>query len=165
MKRQTKIVILTAILIFILAACGGAEPSVELPVVQSMNGGDEIVSEPQSATSHETMVDEQGNVSVSVTPINLSDLDTSLDFEVVMDTHSIDLGMDLATLATISMDNGRSVSASLWDATPGGHHVSGVLSFPVTVDDAPLLDDATRLTMTIRDVDVPERIFTWDVVN
>ena len=82
-----------------------------------------------------------------------------------MNTHSVELGMDLATLATLEVDNGRFVSATLWDATPGGHHVSGILSFPVTIDDALLLVEATRLTMTIRDVDAPERIYTWDVVN
>ena len=165
MKRQTQIVTIIAILILFLTACGGAEPTADLPVVQSINGSDEIMSEPQSATSHETMVDEQGNVSVSVTPINLSGPDTSLDFEVAMETHSVDLGMDLATLATLEADNGRSVSATLWDATPGGHHVSGTLSFPATADEALLLDNATRLTMTIRDVDAPVRVFTWDVVN
>ncbi len=49
---------------------------------------------------------------------NLSDAETSLDFEVAMNTHSVDLGMDLATLATLSADNGRSVSATLWHAIP-----------------------------------------------
>jgi len=165
MKRQTQIVTVTAILIIFLTACGGAEPTADLPVVQSMNGSDAVMSESESASSHETMVDEQGNVSVEVTPINLNQADTSLDFEVVMNTHSVDLGMDLASLATLEADNGRSVSATLWDATPGGHHVSGTLSFPVTADEALLLDNATRLTMTIRDVDAPERVFTWDVVN
>lgn len=165
MKRQTQIVTVTAILIIFLTACGGAEPTADLPVVQSMNGSDAVMSESESASSHETMVDEQGNVSVEVTPINLNQADTSLDFEVVMNTHSVDLGMDLASLATLEVDNGRSVSATLWDATPGGHHVSGTLSFPVTADEALLLDNATRLTMTIRDVDAPERVFTWDVVN
>jgi hypothetical protein len=45
----------------------------------------------------------------------------------------------------------------------GGHHVGGTLSFPASVDGVSLLDGARVLTMTIRDVDIPERIFTWQL--
>jgi hypothetical protein len=176
MKRKTPFLFISFFLISILTACGESknEAAIELPepatpselqVLQSSNSENELTHASQAATEYETLVDEQGNVTVSVAPINLSNTATSLDFAVVMDTHSVELGMDLAALATISMDNGRSVSATLWDATPGGHHVSGVLSFPAWVDEVFLLDDATRLTITILDVDGPERVFTWDVVN
>jgi hypothetical protein len=73
--------------------------------------------------------------------------------------------MNLATLATLMTDNGRNVTATLWDAVPGGHHVSGVLSFPGTEDGTAVLDGATQLTLTIRGVDAPERIFIWTLLN
>jgi hypothetical protein len=118
----------------------------------------------QPATG-ETLVDEQGEVSVAVTPLNLSAPADSLEFEVALDTHSVDLTMDLVTLATLTTDSGRTVEPTLWEAPQGGHHVSGVLSFPTEIDGTSLLDGTSRLTLTIRDVDVPERSFAWELSN
>lgn len=80
-----------------------------------------------------------------------------------MSTHSIDLSMDLATLATLTTDNGRTVQAMLWNAPSGGHHVSGTLSFPASVDGDLLLDGATKVILTIENVDASKRVFTWDL--
>jgi hypothetical protein len=107
--------------------------------------------------------DAQGQVEVAVTPLNLSDHNETLDFDVVMDTHSVDLSMDLATLATLSTDTGLTVNASAWSAPGGGHHASGALQFPAVVDGVSILDNASRLILTIRDVDAPERVFTWNL--
>ncbi len=104
---------------------------------------------------------EQGAVTVIVTPLNLNNPAETLEFEVAMDTHSVELDMDLAKLATLAADNGLSVNATTWDAPGGGHHVSGVLYFPSTVDGLPLLEGATTLTLTIQGVDAAERIFIW----
>jgi hypothetical protein len=111
----------------------------------------------------ESLVDEQGAVVVSVEPINLDEPDDTLDFQVGMNTHSIDLSMDLAELATLTTDTGKTVQAVLWDAPRSGHHVSGLLSFPARVDSAAVLDGASTLTLIIRDVDAPERVFTWSL--
>jgi len=105
--------------------------------------------------------DEQGAVTVAVTPLNLNSPGQTLDFEVAMNTHSVNLGMDLATLATLTADTGHTVRATGWDAPKGGHHVSGRLSFPASVDGAPLLNGAKKLTLTLQNVDAPERTFTW----
>ena len=56
-----------------------------------------------------TMMDEQGAIIVEITPINSSEARNSLNFNVKLTTHSIDLSMDLAALATLSSDNGSSV--------------------------------------------------------
>jgi hypothetical protein len=73
--------------------------------------------------------------------------------------------MDLASLATLEADNGLGVQAVLWDAPRGGHHVSGVLSFPTTTAGAKLLEGAYNLTLTIHDLDAPERSFSWSQSN
>ena len=109
----------------------------------------------------EVKVDEQGYVEFTVTPLNLNAPDGTLNFSVGLNTHSVDLSMNLASLATLEADNGLGVQATLWDAPRGGHHVSGILTFPTSVDGAILLDGATHLTLTIRDVDAPQRTFTW----
>lgn len=149
--------------ILLLAACSGAAVELAVPAATPSDTGAEEAAVQSSAISYETRVDDQGAVSVAVTPLKLDDTGSSLDFDVAMDTHSVDLSMDLATLATLTTDSGRSVSATLWDAVPGGHHVSGVLSFPATVDGTSLLEGASRLTLTIRNVDAPERVFAWNV--
>ncbi len=70
--------------------------------------------------------------------------------------------MDLAALATLTTDAGQAVPASLWDAPLGGHHVSGVLSFPSNIAGVPVLEGATRLTLTLINLDAAERVFTWE---
>ncbi len=163
MKRN---IVLIAGLIFVgfLAACG-SDSATQLPVVAA---AEEAVGEsaaPGQAAAWETAVDDQGAVTVAITPVDLGQEATTLAFEVVMDTHSVDLGMDLAALATMTADNGRSVTATLWDAVPGGHHVSGLLTFPAVVAGTAVLDGATELTLTITDVDAPSRTFTWSLPN
>jgi hypothetical protein len=55
------------------------------------------------------------------------------------------------------------VESTLWDAPLGGHHVEGKLIFPATKDGKPILEGATKLTLTIINVDAPTRIFEWDL--
>ena len=109
----------------------------------------------------EERLDVQGAVETVVIPLNLNSPTESLNFEVTLNTHSVDLGMDLATLASLETDNGLSVSAVTWDAPVGGHHIGGVLSFPTELDGSALLDNASRVTLIIRDVDAPMRAFSW----
>ena len=126
------------------------------------------VTEPEAAPDPadaagptETLVDEQGAVVVSVTPLTLDESALTLDFEVAMNTHSVDLSMDLAQLASVSTDGGQEATAGAWSAPLGGHHVSGILSFPAQRDGRSLLAGATRLTLTLEDVDASIRTFTW----
>ena len=107
--------------------------------------------------------DGQGAIIFEITPINLNTPAETIEFDIVLTTHSIDLGMDLATLATLTADTGVVVQATLWDAPRGGHHVAGKLIFPSTVDGKPFLDGATKLTLTIVNVDAPSRVFEWGV--
>jgi hypothetical protein len=110
-----------------------------------------------------TRLDEQGAVMVDVTPINLSNPVDSIEFEIGMNTHSVDLSMDLAAQATLKTDTGRTVAPLFWDGTTGGHHVFGKLVFPSQVDGKPLLEGASTLTLVIQNVDAPERTFTWQI--
>jgi hypothetical protein len=48
-------------------------------------------------------------------------------------------------------------------APGGGHHVAGKLLFPTTVDGTPLLKGATKVTLLLRNIDAPERVFTWEL--
>lgn len=110
-----------------------------------------------------TQSDAQGAVTVDVKPENLSKPGDKLIFDVSMNTHSVDLIMDLAQLAVLTTDTGKTIQAIQWDAPRGGHHVEGKLSFPTSQDGKNLLDGASSITITIKDVDVPARTFIWQL--
>jgi len=119
---------------------------------------------PNTAGSGEmTRLDEQGAVIFEVTPLNLGTPADTLEFDVAMNTHSVDLGMDLAQLATLSTDTGLTTQAKKWDATPGGHHIDGKLIFPSAQDGTSILEGATKLTLTIVNVDAASRVFEWEL--
>ncbi len=107
--------------------------------------------------------DSQGAVTVDVTPLNLDHPSDQIEFEVAMNTHMVDLSMNLAALATLTTDTGFSVPASAWDAPAGGHHVSGKLVFPAALNGKSILEGAGKLTLTILNVDAPSRIFEWQL--
>ena len=119
----------------------------------------------ESGFMTDTVTDEQGAVTVAVTPLNLNEPGETLDFEVVLDTHSVDLGMDLAERATLNTDAGLAVVPSAWEAPSGGHHVAGTLSFPAISDGKSTLEGAREVTLLIRDVDAGERHFSWMMVS
>lgn len=162
----------------ILAGCSAPvssstiQPSVELlattpslsPATPTQAATDQPV-QPSGAQAIQLaeLTDSQGAVTVIVKSLDLNSSQDKLDFEVALDTHSIDLSMDLAALATLTTDTGLSVQAAKWDALLGGHHVSGTLSFPSTLEGKAILDGASTLTLIIKDVDASERVFAWDL--
>lgn len=166
------------ILSLILAACGSnsailanqpeAQPASATPAQATLPPTDVPEVQPNQVTSNTDLQlpqlsDNQGAVEVVVRPLDLGSQAGKLAFEVALNTHSVDLSMDLATLSTLTTDTGLTVQADVWDAPRGGHHVSGTLSFPSSVDGKEILDGATKLTLTIKDVDAPERTFAWDL--
>ena len=108
-------------------------------------------------------VDRQGAVIVEVTPADLSGASDNLEFEIALNTHSVDLSMDLAALSALSTDTGLTVAATQWNGPRGGHHLSGTLSFPANQAVKSILTGAESLTLTIRDLDATTRSFKWDL--
>jgi hypothetical protein len=154
---------LISILIFslTLAACTGkSEPT---PMADQEN--DPSQGRPGTVSWKEgtTLVDDQGAVTVEITPLNPNNPGgETLDFQVTLDTHSVDLSMKLAELATLTTDTGKIVQAIKWDAPLGGHHVEGILSFPAIVNATQFLEEASTITLTLVNLDAPERIFIWE---
>jgi hypothetical protein len=155
MKR----ILLPAILILslVLSACSATSTPLQTDPQPDAVSGDSSSPSKDSAMR----IDQQGAIIVEITPLNLDAPTDTLEFNVVMTTHSIDLIMDLAKLSTLTTDTGVSVEAAIWNAPLGGHHVEGKLIFPTTKDGKPLLDGATKLTLTIMNIDTPTRIFEW----
>lgn len=163
MKQLT----ISLLLILILAACAPSQatsspptpqPTIVLTKEAAVPSGNDT-----NSSADLTRSDEQGMVMFEVTPINLATTANPLEFHIAMNTHSVDLSMDLATLATLTTDTGVTIRAEKWDAVPGGHHVSGKLIFPSTKDGKSILDGASKLTLTIVNVDAPSRVFEWQL--
>lgn len=153
MKRYLLPLLLTTALV--LAACSASDQASAEPAPAS--------EEAASANNTLTRSDVQGAVTVNVTPLNLDNPSDELEFDIALETHSVDLSMDLATLATLTTDTGITVQATKWDAPRGGHHVEGTLIFPATKDGKAILDNASELTLMIADVDALSRVFQWAV--
>ena len=160
---KTKIwVLLPVLAAILLAAC--ASPIEQPAPIQSVSsgGGQSDQSTVLTPAWEQTVqVDEQGAVMVEVTPLNLNVPGETLEFDIALNTHSVDLSMDLASLATLSTNTGISVQATNWDAPRGGHHVSGKLIFPSTIDGNTILEEANQIKIQIRNVDADIREYEW----
>ncbi len=161
MRLKTPLLLAITLVALLLAACS-SKPAVPtpLPATAPIQAATQAG---QAAASDLTRTDGQGAVEFAVTPLNLAAPGATLDFDVSMNTHSVDLGWDLAAQATLATDTGLQVIGQKWPVG-SGHHYEGTLSFPVTTGEGkPLLASAKTLTLTIRDTDVPERVFTWEL--
>ena len=131
-----------------------------------LTGGGELSkqTDAQPPSQDVSRVDRQGAVEVAVKPMNTGDgSDGVIRFDVTMNTHSVDLSMDLARLSTLANDLGIRLDAESWTGG-SGHHIRGQLDFLMyTPDGTPLIGDATEIILTIRDVDASERVFVWQV--
>ena len=146
-----KYLLLTIILIIVtglIAACNTA--AVQPETAQSQSDASSLFT---------TQSNNERAVTVEVTPLNLPQGGSTLDFEVAFETHSVDLGFDPAAISILRDDQGREYPAVAWEgAGPGGHHRSGVLRFE-------LPEPATKfIEVIIHDVaGVPERVFQWNL--
>lgn len=158
MKRSILVLTLTASLL--LTACAPNQTTPKVAAQAPANTGSENSN---SSAANLAQVDDQGAVTVEVTPTNLDQPGDMLQFDVAMNTHSVDLSMDLKTLATLTTDTGLTIQATNWDAPGGGHHVRGKLSFPATQSGKSILEGTKKLTLTITGVDNAIRTFTWNL--
>lgn len=155
MKNSKAITTLVLAFGLFLAACTSKTASIQPAIAPQLN-----------ATSSGLMkTDSQGAVTFNVNPINLDNPGDTLVFDVSMDTHSLDLSMDLATLAELTTNNGLTIQATAWDGPKGGHHAEGKLTFSINSDGISLLKSANELTLTIKNVDAPTRKFNWQLTK
>ena len=114
MRRLTTLVAITAAGV-VLAACGGATAATS--------------GTPSSSSARlVTRSVQAGGVKVAVTPTALDSKGAA--FKVAFDTHSVDLGMDMTRVATLTVA-GVDWPGPTWSGPgPGGHHREGTLRFP-----------------------------------
>ena len=101
---------------------------------------------------------EQG-VTVTVTPGSFAPDAKTWNFEIVLDTHSQDLGDDLVKSAVLVDGEGRQYKPTAWEgAAPGGHHREGVLRFN------PVSPPPQAIELQIRRPgETRTRVFRWEL--
>jgi hypothetical protein len=150
----------TLIILFIatgvIAACSGGATSPEVVQAQSEAAQAEL-----AVPSFETQSNDEQAVTVEVTPLNLAEGNTSLEFEIAFNTHSVDLSFDPAALSVLRDAQGGEYPATAWEGDPaGGHHRSGMLRFELP---NPPTDSVEVIIHNV--AGVPERVFHWNLVK
>jgi hypothetical protein len=129
------------------------------PVEQKVLVADTNQTEQPNFTQEwESKTDEQEGVTVTVTPvaIDISSQTTEWKFDIVLNTHSVELNQDLTEVATIVDDAGKEYKPLRWEgAEAGGHHREGMLVF------APINPYPRYLKLIIKSVGDVERLFSW----
>ncbi len=168
MTRQSVPVVLI-LLAALLAACSAAGTIAEVPKGSTNSdqaagsGSTEVPPPAGQANADLARTDSQASVEFVVTPLNLTASGETLDFDVSMNTHSVNLAWDLAAQSVLTADTGLEVKGLKWPVG-GGHHYAGTLTFPAkTADGKLLLEGAKTLTLTIREAGVAGRVFVWEL--
>jgi len=106
----------------------------------------------------ESKTDEQAEVTVTVTPLDLSSQSTEWKFNVVMNTHSVELDHDMEEVAAL-WSGGTSYKPLRWEgALPGGHHREGVLIFAAPAPTPQAID------LRFEGIGGVTKSFTWDIL-
>ncbi|MCL4302137.1 MAG: hypothetical protein KJ077_40975 [Anaerolineae bacterium] len=162
--KQAILLILIITVTGLLAACSSeATQSKESQtgVTQAQAVQPETAQTLPVAPTFERQSNDEKAVTVEVTPLNLPQGGSSLDFEVAFNTHSVELDFDPTAISVLRDDQGQEYPALAWDGGgPTGHHRSGTLRFKV-------FDHPTNFVeVVIRSVaGVPERVFRWNLTE
>ncbi|MBI5870987.1 MAG: hypothetical protein HZB44_08580 [Actinobacteria bacterium] len=108
-----------------------------------------------SSSSLEKQTREAGGVTVSATPQNVGDGEPAWSFQLVFDTHTVELDQDPA-LVSVLVANGKEYAPIAWEGSePGGHHREGILKFTAV---SPRPQD---IELIIREVGGSDQSFSW----
>lgn len=127
----------------------------DAPVQQAVQPSDESVSmqkQPETTEQSQTL----GAVDVKISAVRLNPGDEAV-FEIVLDTHSVNLEYNVAEISTLTEHKGKVHTAIGWTGGIGGHHLSGQLTF------GPVSADAESVTLTISGIEGETSKTTWTV--
>ena len=101
---------------------------------------------------------EGGEVAVIVTP-QILEVGKQPKFQIVFDTHSVNLDFDVGELTMLIDDKGNKYTNPVWEGTPReGHHRSGSVSFRET------LQETSQVKLVLQNISgIKERAFQWDL--
>lgn len=99
------------------------------PAVQKTPTIPEINQQANNSQKWETKIDDQANITVVITPLDLSPQSVEWKFDVGMNTHSVELDQDMTKIAVLIDDQGKEYRPLAWAGPTGGHHREGTLTF------------------------------------
>ena len=99
-------------------------------------------------------ISSEGSVEITVRPMNLAA--NTWDFEVTLNTHSVELNEDLVKASILIVD-GKEYKPTSWEGDPaGGHHREGILKFGAPAS------QLKSTTLKINQIGgIEERSFSW----
>lgn len=101
-------------------------------------------------TSFQTSTSNENNVEFQVTPLSPS------EFQIAINTHSVELDFDLTQISTVYDDAGNTYKPLKWEGSePSGHHRNGILKFS-SID-----KNAKSIKLVI--IDSTKREFSWNL--
>jgi len=127
------------------------------PADQKMKNPPKDGQQTDNPQKWETKIDDQANVTIVVTPTDLSPQSMQWKFDIDMNTHSVELDQDPLQITTLVDDKGHVYKPISWNgAGPGGHHREGVLLFNA-INPTPRL-----VEINIKGIGgIQERTFQW----
>ena len=115
-----------------------------------LNNNVNRVNQYTKQSAFQTLTSNENNVEFQVTPLSAS------DFQIAINTHSVELDFDLTEISTLYDDIGNTYKPSKWDGSaPGGHHRNGILKF------SEINKNAKSIKLVINDG--TEREFRWNL--
>ena len=116
-----------------------------------------IKNETADINKLEPQENNEGGISVSVAPQNISAGASIWDFQISLSTHSVDLSEDLAQASSLFDDKSNEYKPVQWEGSPlGGHHREGILKF------SPIVPIPRSIKLEIRGIgSITKRIFEW----
>lgn len=162
--ERARVPIVSAIIVLavlLLAGCAGGlfegQTSLSTPATQPGQSAAETQPSASGWDLSPRRNDARGVV-IDVQPLGLGADQEVWEFNVALNTHSVNLDYNLTEVAVLRCERGQEYKPVSWEGSPpGGHHRQGVLRF------ASLDHPSSFLELVIQDVaGVSERIFRWE---
>lgn len=120
-------------------------------------GAVRVIAESHAAElGYAPQISNERGVKVTVAPQGILSAAKTWDFQVVLETHTRDLGDDLAKSSLLIADGKQYLPLGWEGAPPGGHHRKGLLRFKAIIPQP----QAMELQIRLAD-DVSPRSFKW----
>lgn len=146
------------VLAVVLSLYFGGAPKNQEPQLGDNQSQEQQVDETPTK-KWETKTNEESSVTIESTPLELGQEAKTWKFNVVLDTHSVDLSQDMVEVSFLSDNQGNVYQPTAWEGPPpGGHHLEGVLVFDA-IEPTP-----SSVNLVIKDIGgTPERLFEWGI--
>lgn len=167
MKNLTLVIIIIFIVgvgglggYYLTAIAKGSNEKAESTVAEhAEQTSQKMSSDAEGAENSLTKIQTQRVVTVKVTLLPEKSSNDKVVFEIVMDTHSVDLlQYEIDNVAEVSIDKKASAVGTVWEPSSNdSHHVIGYLTWSGERN-----EDYKQISLTLKNIDnIPERVFSW----